>query len=101
MSSSGDLYSVLGAVPRTISSTVDSGPNLSLTGSCPGQILGFTSSHSFNKHSVPSWYNNYLYIVKTALYAGRGIESFLQTLSLQPDGVNLWHFKIRLFDLTE
>ena len=36
MSSNGDLYSVDAAAwPRTISSTVDSGPNLSFTASCP------------------------------------------------------------------
>ena len=27
--------------------------------------------------------------------------NFLTPISLQPDGVNLWYFKLRLFDLTE
>ncbi len=28
-------------------------------------------------------------------------SNILKPISLQPDGVNLWHFKLRLFDITE
>jgi hypothetical protein len=54
-SSSGDLYpsgEAAGPPPRTMSSTVASGPNLSFCTSWPGQTLTCSASTTFSRSSI-------------------------------------------------